>query len=152
MPIYLFTLIRYDEDTYVSQLNFSFKFPINSYINLSLDFVYREFDHEEYNYNLDADVLYKPKFNLNIKNEILYNRLKSNIGIHLLLDSYAMDFNSNIININDYVNLYLYSNYQLNDKISFELDINNILNKRNEFYFMYPELGFNAMAGILLKF
>lgn len=152
MPIYLFTLIRYDEDTYVSQLNFSFKFPINSYINPSLDFVYREFDHEEYNYNLDADVLYKPKFNLNIKNEILYNRLKSNIGIHLLLDSYAMDFNSNIININDYVNLYLYSNYQLNDKISFELDINNILNKRNEFYFMYPELGFNAMAGILLKF
>jgi len=50
------------------------------------------------------------------------------------------------------MNLYLYSNYQLNDKISFELDINNILNKRNEFYFMYPELGFNAMAGILLKF
>ena len=152
MPIYLFTLIRYDEDTYVSQLNFSFKFPINSYINPSLVFIYREFDHEEYNYNLDADVLYKPKFNLNIKNEILYNRLKSNIGIHLLLDSYAMDFNSNIININDYVNLYLYSNYKLNDKISFELDINNILNKRNEFYFMYPELGFNAMAGILLKF
>ena len=152
MPIYLFTLIRYDEDTYVSQLNFSFKFPINSYINPSLDFVYREFDHEEYKYDLDTDVLHKPKFNLNIKNEILYNRLKSNIGIHLLLDSYAMDFNSNIININDYVNLYLYSNYKLNDKISFELDINNILNKRNEFYFMYPELGFNAMAGILLKF
>jgi hypothetical protein len=152
MPIYLFTLIRYDEDTYVSQLNFSFKFPINSYINPSLDFVYREFDHEEYKYDLDTDVLHKPKFNLNIKNEILYNRLKSNIGIHLLLDSYAMDFNSNIININDYMNLYLYSNYQLNDKISFELDINNILNKRNEFYFMYPELGFNAMAGILLKF
>ena len=152
MPIYLFTLIRYDEDTYVSQLNFSFKFPINSYINPSLDFVYREFDYEEYKYDLDTDVLHKPKFNLNIKNEILYNRLKSNIGIHLLLDSYAMDFNSNIININDYMNLYLYSNYQLNDKISFELDINNILNKRNEFYFMYPELGFNAMAGILLKF
>jgi len=99
MPIYLFTLIRYDEDTYVSQLNFSFKLPINSYINPSLDFVYREFDHEEYKYDLDTDVLHKPKFNLNIKNEILYNRLKSNIGIHLLLDSYAMDFNSNIINI-----------------------------------------------------
>ena len=63
-----------------------------------------------------------------------------------------MDFNSNIININDYVNLYLYSNYKLNNKISFELDINNILNKRNEYYFMYPELGFNAMVGILLKF
>jgi hypothetical protein len=151
-PIYLYTLIRYDEDTYISQINFSFKFPINSYINPSFDFVFREFDNEEYKYDLDADVLYKPKYNLNIKNEILYNRLKSNIGVHLLLDSYAMDFNSNIININDYINLYLYSNYQLNDKISFELDINNILNKRNEFYFMYPELGFNAMAGILLKF
>ena len=25
-PIYLYTLIRYDENTYVSQLNFSFKF------------------------------------------------------------------------------------------------------------------------------
>jgi len=151
-PIYLYTLIRYDENTYVSQLNFSFKFPINSYINPSLDFVYRVFDHEEYKYDLDTDVLYKPLYTLNIKNEISYNKLKSTIGIHLLLDSYAMDFNSNIININDYINLYLYSNYQLNDKISFELDINNILNKRNEFYFMYPELGFNAMAGILLKF
>jgi len=151
-PIYLYTLIRYNEDTYISQINFSLKFPINSYINPSLDFVFREFDNEEYKYDLDTDVLYKPKYNLNIKNEVLYNRLKSNIGIHLLLDSYALDFNSNIIKINDYVNLYLYSNYQLNDKISFELDINNILNKRNEFYFMYPELGFNAMAGILLKF
>ena len=130
-PIYLYTLIRYDENTYVSQLNFSFKFPVNSYINPSLDFVYRKFDHEEYKYDLDTDVLYKPLYTLNIKNKISYNKLKSNIGIHLLLDSYAMDFNSKIININDYINLYLYSNYQLNDKISFELDINNILNKRN---------------------
>ena len=151
-PIYLYTLIRYDENTYVNQINFSFKFPINSYINPSLNFVYRKFDHEKHKYDLDADVLYKPLYDLNIKNEISYNKLKSNFGVHLLLDSYAMDFNSNIININDYVNLYLYSNYKLNNRISFELDINNILNKRNEYYFMYPELGFNAMAGILLKF
>jgi hypothetical protein len=31
-------------------------------------------------------------------------------------------------------------------------EINNILNNKNERWYLYPQIGFNARAGILLKF
>ena len=41
---------------------------------------------------------------------------------------------------------------ELNNKIILELNIKNILNKKNEYYYMYPELGFNVMLGAFIKF
>ena len=50
--------------------------------------------------------------------------------------------------MNPFVDVYINSSYKLSDNLSIRLDMNNILNRYNERYFMYPELGYNLLTGI----
>ena len=50
--------------------------------------------------------------------------------------------------LNPFVDVYIHSSYKLSDNVSIRLDMNNILNRYNERYFMYPELGYNLLTGI----
>ena len=50
--------------------------------------------------------------------------------------------------MNPFVDVYIHSSYKLSDNLSIRLDMNNILNRYNERYFMYPELGYNLLTGI----
>ena len=151
-PIYLYSLKRYDEKTYMNQLSFSLKIPFNSFISSSLDFSHRELYNKDESDKQKNDFYYIPKYLMKFKNHITYKKVKSNIGINLLLDSYSQDFNSKSFRMDNYVNLFLNSEYELNNTIILELNIKNILNKKNEYYYMYPELGFNVMLGALIKF
>ena len=46
------------------------------------------------------------------------------------------------------VNIYTNGSYKINDNVNINYTINNILNRYNERFFMYPELGLNFTVGI----
>ncbi len=48
--------------------------------------------------------------------------------------------------------LNLYGSYFLHKNIAAFLSLNNILNNQNQRWFRYPQIGFNAMGGIIAKF
>jgi len=155
-PIYLYLLKRYDEKIYIDQLSFSLKIPFNSFISPSFDFSYIDTWNKAnaggYITKDNIRFYYMPKYSMNFENLFIYKKVKSIVGINLLLDSYSQDFNSKSFRMDNYVNLFLNSEYELNNKIILELNIKNILNKKNEYYYMYPELGFNVMLGAFIKF
>ena len=47
-----------------------------------------------------------------------------------------------------YVNIFLDGSYKISDNLDFNFHLNNILNRYNERFFMYPELGLNFLVGI----
>ena len=151
-PIYLYSLKRYDEKTYMNQLSLSLKIPVNSFIYPSFNFSYIDVYNNEKLSMKNNNFYYIPKYSMKVENLFIYKNIKSNVGINLLMDSYSQDFNSKSFRMDNYVNLFLNSEYELSNKIILELNIKNIINKKNEYYYMYPELGFNVMLGALIKF
>ena len=47
-----------------------------------------------------------------------------------------------------YIDIYIESSYNISDNEKLNINFNNILNRYNERFFMYPELGFNFITGI----
>ena len=47
-----------------------------------------------------------------------------------------------------FIDIYFNSSYSLSKNIDLNLKVNNILNRYNERFFMYPELGINFIVGV----
>ena len=122
-PIYLYSLKRYDEKTYMNQLSLSLKIPVNSSINPSFNFSYKDVYNNEKLDMKNNNFFYIPKYSMKFENLFLYKNIKSNVGINLLMDSYLQDFNSKSFRMDNYVNLFLNSEYELSNKITIRMNI-----------------------------
>ena len=56
--------------------------------------------------------------------------------------------NSSPTFMKSYINVFLDGSYKISDNLDFNFNLNNILNRYNERFFMYPELGYNLLTGI----
>lgn len=46
----------------------------------------------------------------------------------------------------------LHVQYQLSSKVALFADLNNLINNRNQRWYLYPQLGFNGMVGVEMRF
>ena len=88
-----------------------------------------------HNYNVGAEYIFDSNTSLSI-------------GGNFELENYGMDFNSNLIKMKPFIDIYFNSSYSLSKNIDLNLKVNNILNRYNERFFMYPELGTNFIVGV----
>ena len=96
--------------------------------------------------------LFMPIYNLNIVNSYESNNFSISLGAEMKLKTYGIYLNTETFKMSDYINLYLNSSFKISDSLNFEFNVNNILNRYNEMYFMYPQLGTNLLTGIKWKF
>ena len=70
------------------------------------------------------------------------------LGTNLILENYGINFKNELFKMKSLVNIYTNGSYKINDNVNINYTINNILNRYNERFFMYPELGLNFTVGI----
>lgn len=81
-------------------------------------------------------------------------QLKSEIGFEWQGGRYGL-FDTdyyNITKMKDIQNLTFNTSYIFNSSLSLYLSLNNILNKKYDYWYTYPEQGFSAMAGFSFMF
>ena len=103
--------------------------------------------HSLYTIYVNDDV-FQPLYVLDIVNTFSKNDISLSLGGNFELENYGMDFNSNLIKMKSFIDIYFNSSYSLSKNIDLNLKVNNILNRYNERFFMYPELGTNFIVGI----
>ena len=80
------------------------------------------------------------------------NKLKINdfeiIGnISSFIETYSIDSNNNSEKLESFLSLNVNINYLLFENTKIMLQLNNILDSKNEIYYNYNELGFNLKFG-----
>lgn len=63
-----------------------------------------------------------------------------------------LDENQEINVLNGLYDFNLHLQYQLSPKVAMFLDLNNLIDNRNQRWYLYPQLGFNGMAGVEMRF
>ena len=108
-------------------------------ISTSLDFTYNIYEENE---------VFMPIYIVEFLSTFNYEKLNISLGMDMELKTYGLNLSNEIFEMNPFVDVYIHSSYKLSDNVSIRLDMNNILNRYNERYFMYPELGYNLLTGI----
>ena len=73
---------------------------------------------------------------------------RSTVGTKLELETYGLNYQNEFFKMNSYIDVYLESLYNISDRLELSFNLNNILNRYNERFFMYPDLGINVMGGV----
>lgn len=63
-----------------------------------------------------------------------------------------LDENQSIAVLSGLYDFNLHLQYQITPKVAVFLDLNNLINNRNQRWYLYPQLGFNGMAGVEVRF
>ena len=113
-------------------------------------------------YNWDVEVSHKPNFTydisapINLRNKIKVSPSFSYIGKRKNIGSFDLDFDPILITYNQdlssqiHLDLGIYYNYTKN--ISAYLELNNLSDSKQDFWFGYREVGFNVIFGMNYSF
>ncbi len=137
-PIFLYSVTRDYELERIDILSVSINSTHNN-ISASLDFTYNIYEENE---------VFMPIYIVEFLSTFNYEKLNISLGMDMELKTYGLNLSNEIFEMNPFVDVYIHSSYKLSDNVSIRLDMNNILNRYNERYFMYPELGYNLLTGI----
>ena len=143
LPIYLYSLSVKKEEEKIQSFSLLFNSVYKSNLSTSINFKYNKYAEQE---------LFMPIYNLDVVNSFKLNNLSISLGTEMKLKTYGIYLNTETFKMSDYINLYLNSSLKISDSLNFEFNVNNILNRYNEMYFMYPQLGINLLTGIKWKF
>ena len=139
----LYSMSRNDHQEYISTFKLVCDFTLSDRINSSLHFTYNNYENIE---------VFIPIYESGLSSTYKKDKFKIQLGLDMLFENHGLNFSNETFEMNNIINLNLSSSYELNDNINIHLNIDNILNKYNELFFMYPQLGANVMSGLTWKF
>ena len=143
LPIYLYSISLKKEQESIQSFSLILNSLYSKNLSSSINFIYNKYAEQE---------LFMPIYNLDIVNSYESNNLSISLGAEMKLKTYGIYLNTETFKMNEYINLYLNSSLKISDSLNFEFNVNNILNRYNEMFFMYPQLGINLLTGIKWKF
>ncbi len=143
VPMYLYTLKRNNDKEIINYLSLSFNGSLTDNFKSSINFLHTIYENDD---------VFQPLYVFDIENTYSKNDISLSIGGNFELENYGMDFNSNLIKMKSFIDIYFNSTYSLSKNIELNLKVNNILNRYNEKFYMYPELGTNFLIGVKWTF
>ncbi len=138
-PLYLYSLKRKNVEEVINTYSFSFRRKFSNRINSSLDFVYTQYEEKE---------VFLPLYYIDFITSYSQNKFHLTVGTKLELETYGLNYQNELFKMNSYIDVYLESLYNISDRFEFSFNLNNILNRYNERFFMYPDLAINFMGGV----
>ena len=139
VPMYLYTLNRNNDIEINNYLSILYNGSISKNIQSSFHFLYSIYEN--------ADV-FQPIYIFDIENTYSVDDFSFSLGGNFELENYGMDFSGNLIKLKSFIDIYINSTYFLSKNIELNFSLNNILNRYNERFYMYPELGTNFLLGV----
>ena len=141
-PLYLYSIERNPESEVVDKISLEINSSFNN-INSSFNFIYNIYEQKE---------VFMPVYLIEQVNTLYLGKLELTLGGIFELENYGLNFNNEIFKMNSYIDVFSHITYQISEKVNVYIKVNNILNKYNERFFMYPDQGINCMGGIKWNF
>ena len=138
-PIFLYTIKRDDNTEIRNYISISFYSILSKSFESKLNLLYTIYEQKD---------VFQPLYYINLINTYSENDLSISIGGNFELENYGINFKDELFKMKSYIDIYIESSYNISDNLQLNINFNNILNRYNERFFMYPELGFNFIAGI----
>ena len=142
-PLYLYTIERNPEEEVFDKISLEINSSINNNINSSFNFTYNIYEEKE---------VLMPVYLIEQVNTFSLGKLDLTLGGIFELENYGINFNNEMFKMNSYIDIFSESSYQVSESLNVYIKVNNILNKYNERFFMYPDQGINFMLGIKWNF
>tara|TARA_B000000475_G_scaffold10907_1_gene9876 strand:- start:3574 stop:5247 length:1674 start_codon:yes stop_codon:yes gene_type:complete len=139
IPMYLYTLERDGDVQIVNYFSFSYKTNISDNIESSFSFFHTVFEEDQ---------VFQPQFLIDILTSYSNNKYSLSLGANMELENYGLNFKNELFKMKPFIDIYFNSTYFLSKSIELNFNVNNILNRYNERFFMYPELGTNFIVGV----
>ncbi len=142
-PIYLYSQNRSETQEVISNYNIKGNFIFSEKITSQIKFEFNDYEKIE---------IFIPKYGIDFHSTYGSNKYNISIGLNMFFKNHGITLTNKPFEMAPYINLKLNSTYKLSDKLSIHLNIDNILNRYNEIYYMYPEIGINLLSGLTWKF
>ena len=139
IPMYLYTLERDGDVQIVNYFSFSYKTNISDNIESSFSVFHTVFEEDQ---------VFQPQFLIDILTSYSNNKYSLSLGANMELENYGLNFKNELFKMKPFIDIYFNSTYFLSKSIELNFNVNNILNRYNEKFFMYPELGTNFIVGV----
>ena len=138
-PMYIYTIERENITQVINYLTFNYSTRFSNNIESSINFLHSIFEEIQ---------VFQPKYEIDVLNTYKKNKISFSLGANFKLENYGLNYKSELFKMKSYVNVFLDGSYKISDNLDFNFHLNNILNRYNERFFMYPELGLNFLVGI----
>ena len=139
VPMYIYTIERENITQVINYLTFNYSARFSNNIESSINFLHSIFEETQ---------VFQPKYEIDVLNTYKKNKIIFSLGANFKLENYGHNYKSELFKMKSYINVFLDGSYKISDNLDFNFNLNNILNRYNERFFMYPELGLNFLVGI----
>ena len=139
IPMYLYTLERDGDVQIVNYFSFSYKTNISDNIESSFSVFHTVFEEDQ---------VFQPQFLIDILTSYSNSKYSLSLGANMELENYGLNFKNELFKMKPFIDIYFNSTYSLSKNVELNFNVNNILNRYNERFFMYPELGTNFIVGV----
>ena len=139
VPMYIYTIERENLTQVINYLTFNYSARFSNNIESSINFLHSIFEETQ---------VFQPKYEIDVLNTYKKNKIIFSLGANFKLENYGHNYKSELFKMKSYINVFLDGSYKISDNLDFNFNLNNILNRYNERFFMYPELGLNFLVGI----
>jgi len=142
-PLYLYSIERNGEEEVIDKISIEINTSLNNNFNSSLSFIYNIYEQKE---------VFMPVYLIEQVNTYSRGKLDVTIGGTFEIENYGLNFNGQMFKMSSYIDIFSDMSYQVSDNLNVYIKINNILNRYNERFFMYPDQGTSFMGGIKWNF
>lgn len=140
--------IAYDTKVNALSLQAVVRYQVGNTFTLGLSGTWQDFYNKSY-----SELWHEPGVQLRADAQVKPLEALTITGYFSLMDEiYALDKNATVTKLKAIADLGASSEYQFIPKLSAFLQVNNLLNGRNERWLGYPAFGTNVFGGIRLKF
>ncbi len=139
VPMYLYTLERDNDTQVVNYISLSLNSKFSEKLESNINFLNTIFDENQ---------VFQPLYKIDISNTYSSSNFSLTLGGNFELDTYGLNYKNELFELKSFVDLYFDSSYEISKNVNLNITINNILNRYNERFYMYPELGLNFVGGI----
>ena len=139
VPMYLYTLERDNDTQVVNYISLSLNSKFSEKLESNINFLNTIFDENQ---------VFQPLYKIDISNTYSSSNFSLTLGGNFELDTYGLNYKNELFEMKSFVDVYFDSSYEISKNVNLNITINNILNRYNERFYMYPELGLNFVGGI----
>ncbi len=139
VPMYLYTLERDNDTQVVNYISLSLNSKFSEKLESNINFLNTIFDENQ---------VFQPLYKIDISNTYSSSNFSLTLGGNFELDTYGLNYKNELFKLKSFVDVYFDSSYEISKNVNLNITINNILNRYNERFYMYPELGLNFVGGI----
>ena len=142
--IYRYSIFYDSGNVNQKKINLFFDYSKNKFFNSSLIFTYNNYKLNNFSFPSNL-----PKYEIYLSNELKINNFEIIGNISSFIETYSIDNNKNSEKLENYLNVNFNINYLLFENTKIILQLNNILDSKNEVYYKYNDLGFNLKFGFI---